>query len=111
MIVAERKPLKEIMGFIEGSRTVLIAGCGTCATVCLAGGEAEVKLVASALRIAYLKEEKEREVIEDCVTRQCEPEFVDPLVKRIRDSGVQAVLSLGCGGGVNLLAEKLDDIP
>jgi len=111
MIVAERKPLQEIMSFIERYRKVLIAGCGTCATVCLAGGEAEVSVVASALRIAYLKAEREREVLEDCVTRQCEPEFLDPLVERVREMGVQAVLSLGCGVGVNLLAEKLDDIP
>ena len=47
MIVAERKPLDEIKSFIENYNKILIVGCGTCATVCLAGGEAEVKVVAS----------------------------------------------------------------
>jgi hypothetical protein len=56
MIVAERKPLDEIEGFIEEFGRVLVVGCGGCATVCLAGGETEVKIVGSALRIAARKE-------------------------------------------------------
>jgi len=55
--------------------------------------------------------EKEREVLEDCVTRQCEPEFVDPLVQRVREEQVDAVVSLACGVGVNLLAERLETVP
>lgn len=111
MIVGERKPLSEIKGFIEDRQKILLVGCGTCATVCLAGGESEVALVASALRIAFLREEKEREVLEDCVTRQCEPEFVEPLVKRVLEEGVEAVVSLACGVGVNFLAERLETVP
>ena len=111
MIVGERKPLAEIRGCVENYRKILLVGCGTCATVCLAGGESEVALVASALRIAFLQEEMEREVLEDCVTRQCEPEFVEPLVERVREERVDAVLSLACGVGVNFLAEKLETVP
>jgi ferredoxin len=111
MIVGERKPFAQIKGFIENYNKILIAGCGSCATVCLAGGEAEVMTLASGLRIAFLREENEREILEDCVTRQCEPEFVGPLAERVRREGVEAVLSLACGVGVNLLAEKLEDIP
>jgi len=111
MIVGERKPFAQIKGFIEDYDKILIAGCGSCATVCLAGGETEVMTLASGLRIAFLREEKEREILEDCVTRQCEPEFVDPLVERVRKEGAEAVLSLACGVGVNLLAERLEDVP
>jgi ferredoxin len=111
VIVAERKPLSEIRGFIESYHRILIAGCGTCATVCLAGGEAEVKVVAAGLRIAFLRDEKEVEILEDCVTRQCEPEFIEPLEARVRDEGIEAVVSLGCGVGVNFLAQKLETIP
>ena len=111
MIVAERKPLSEIRGFVENYHRILIAGCGTCTTVCLAGGEAEVKLVASALRISFLRDEKEVEVLEDCVTRQCEPEFVEKIDQRVKDEGVEAVVSLGCGVGVNFLAQTLETTP
>jgi ferredoxin len=111
VIVAERKPLLEIRSFVEDCGRMLIAGCGTCATVCLAGGEAEVKAVASGLRISFLRDGKEVEILEDCVTRQCEPEFVAELEQRVKDEGVEAVVSLGCGVGVNSLAEVLETVP
>jgi len=111
VIVAERKPLSEIRSFVERYSRIMIAGCGTCTTVCLAGGEAEVKVVASALRISFLRDDREVEILEDCVTRQCEPEFVDVINKRVINEGVEAVVSLGCGVGVNCLSEKLETIP
>jgi len=48
MIVGEQKPLAEIMGSLGGARQVLAVGCGTCVTVCFAGGEKEVGILASA---------------------------------------------------------------
>jgi hypothetical protein len=50
MIVAERKPIEEIKGFLAGHKRILVLGCGTCVTVCLAGGEREVTTLASVLR-------------------------------------------------------------
>jgi ferredoxin len=111
MIVAERKPLGDIKQFISGFARVLVVGCGTCATVCLAGGETEVKTVASALRIAARREQRPQEVFEDCVTRQCEPEFVDAIVERVVRQEIDAVVSLACGAGVNCLAERVGDVP
>jgi len=111
MIVGERKPISEVKGFIEAYHKVLIVGCGTCATVCFAGGESQVKVLASALRIAFLREGQQKEILEDCVTRQCEPEFVEPLIQRVNVENIDAVLSLACGVGVNFLAERLGDVP
>jgi ferredoxin len=110
MIVAERKPLSEIKSFLEHYKKILVVGCGTCTTVCLAGGEKEVGVVATGLRIAFLKEDREVEIIEDCITRQCEPEFAESIVKKVQDESIEAVLSLGCGVGVNYLSEKLDSV-
>jgi hypothetical protein len=111
MIVAERKPLDEIERFIEEFQHVLIVGCGGCATVCLAGGEAEVGIVGSALRIAARNAGRRQDIVEDCVTRQCEPEFVAEALERVEREGCDAVLSLACGVGVNFLAERLGDVP
>ncbi len=52
MIVAERKPIEEIKGFLAGHKRILVLGCGTCVTVCLAGGEREVTTLASVLRLS-----------------------------------------------------------
>jgi hypothetical protein len=51
MIIGEQKPLSEIMGLLGDAGKVLVAGCGTCETVCFAGGEKEVGILASALRM------------------------------------------------------------
>ena len=52
MIVAERKKIDEILNIVKEHKDILVLGCGTCVTVCLSGGEREVSIISSALRIA-----------------------------------------------------------
>ena len=108
MIVAEQKPLEEIKGMIAGCKKILIVGCGTCTTVCFAGGEKEVGILASALRMARGIEGDPIETVERTVQRQCEPEYVDELQEIIEK--FDAVLSLGCGAGVQMLAERFPQV-
>jgi len=111
MIISETKPIGEILDFVRDYKKILIVGCGGCATVCFAGGESEVKTVANLLRIAFLKQSRAVEIIEDCALRQCEYEFADKIVEKAKAEGVDAILSLACGVGVNFLATKLGPIP
>ena len=75
MIVAEQKPLEEIKGMIADAEKVLVLGCGTCVTVCFAGGEKEVSILASQLRMATRLDGQEKEIRELTVQRQCEYEY------------------------------------
>ena len=52
MIVASPKSVAQIKTVLDGHAKVLFAGCGTCVTVCLAGGEREVGIAAYAVRMA-----------------------------------------------------------
>ncbi len=109
MIIAERKPIEEILSMVADSGRVLLAGCATCVADCMAGGEREVGILASALRIALKKEGKETEISEITVERQCEREFIE----RIRDLVEKAdvVVSTACGIGVQAMAERYHDKP
>jgi ferredoxin len=104
MIIAEQKPLDAIKGMVNGYQKVLVVGCGTCVTVCLAGGEKEVGILASALRMATKLDGNGVSFDEVTVQRQCEWEYIDPLADRLED--YDAILSLGCGIGVQTLAER-----
>ena len=51
MIIAEQKPFQTIMKNLAGYDRVLILGCGTCVTVCMAGGEKEVGILSEQIRL------------------------------------------------------------
>jgi len=108
LIVAEQKPLDEIMQMIAPYERVLILGCGTCMTVCDAGGEREVSFLYNALRLAQAKSGNETHTFSEyTIKRQCDPEFMDMLADKVGD--VDAILSLGCGIGVQAIAERFPD--
>jgi len=109
MIIGERKSLEEIRKMIGGYKKVLVAGCGTCVTVCFAGGEKEVATLSSALRMAAKKEGHGLEISETTIERQCDMEFIEELREKVGQ--VEAVLSMGCGAGVQTIAETFSEIP
>jgi ferredoxin len=105
MIVADRKKIPEIRDMVKDHNRVLVVGCGTCVTVCLAGGERETGIIGSALRMSLKLAGRESVVVHECtIERQCEDAFIDVLSQRVGD--YDAVLSLGCGAGVQALAER-----
>jgi ferredoxin len=103
MITAERKPLSEIKEMIAPYSKILVVGCGTCVAECASGGEKEVGLLASALRMDAEMAGKHIETKEVTLDRQCVYEFIDQLTDLIDQ--YEVVLSLGCGAGVQAVAE------
>ncbi|MEW6333569.1 MAG: methylenetetrahydrofolate reductase C-terminal domain-containing protein [Thermodesulfobacteriota bacterium] len=109
MIKAEQKPIEEILEYLAPHDHILLSGCGACVTVCHAGGEKEVALLASALRMARQSAGRPLEILEVTPARQCEPEFAQELTDTI--GRVQAVLSLSCGVGVQTLTRHFPVTP
>ena len=103
MVIGERKPFDEIMKMIEGHNKIMVLGCGGCVTVCLTGGEDEVRVLSSQLRMARDKNGKPLEIIEKTIERQCDPEYIEGVQALLPE--VDAVLSMACGAGVNFMAE------
>jgi ferredoxin len=104
MIVGERKPLEEIIASIEDAQNVLVAGCGTCVAVCMAGGEKEVQMLAQELRMAFKLRDKEVRISEATAQRQCDVEYLETIKKDVE--GKDLVVSLACGIGVQHMAER-----
>jgi ferredoxin len=109
MVKAKPKPIGEIIDVIKDFDKILVAGCDGCVTVCEAGGLKEVQVLASSLRLYFTKERKRMEIDETSLTRQCEREYLEPLLEKI--DHYDAVVSLACGVGVQFMAELYRNKP
>jgi ferredoxin len=103
MITAVQKPFAEIAAMVQGYKKLLVLGCGTCVTVCMAGGEKEAGILASTLRLANREKGLRMDIAEATIERQCDREFFDAVHNQVEDS--DAVLSLACGVGVQFASE------
>ena len=109
MIVAKRKPFKEINNMLKDYKKVLNVGCGTCVAVCLAGGEKEVDVLNAELDMARILEDNPIELGARTVERQCDREYLAELDDVVKD--FDAILSMACGVGIQFLAERFPNIP
>lgn len=108
MIVADRKPLDEILNSVKGYKRIMLMGCGSCVTVCFSGGAKAVGLLASQIKMARKKQGQDIEIIECVPERQCEYEFIDGFKEELKS--VDAVLSTACGVGVQTMSERYPDM-
>jgi ferredoxin len=102
MIVAERKPLAEILDMVKDCTKILVLACRGCVTVCSAGGEREAEILASLIRLGMKKNGRNCEVIEGSLVRQCDREYVDGIDQW--QGQYDAIVSTACGVGVNFIA-------
>lgn len=90
-------------------KRILALGCGSCVAECAAGGEKETAMLASALRMAAKMNGEDVEISEKTIDRQCVKEFVIQLDDVIDQ--YDAILSLGCGAGVQAIADMYPEVP
>ncbi|MFH1113440.1 MAG: methylenetetrahydrofolate reductase C-terminal domain-containing protein [Pseudomonadota bacterium] len=109
MIVAKPKEFTEIRDMVRGYSKVLVAGCGTCVAVCLAGGEKEAGILAARLQLAAGQEGGEFQASAATVERQCDREFLRLFRDHVEEA--DAVVSLACGAGIQFLAQMYPDTP
>jgi ferredoxin len=103
MIIAEQKPFEEVKSLVGEAQKILVVGCGTCVTVCFAGGAREAAILAASLRMASKLDGDPKDVTDVTVQRQCEWEYLDTIAEQVNEADL--ILSLGCGIGVQAIAE------
>ncbi len=109
MIVADKKPIEEVIESIKNHQKILVLGCNECVTVCEAGGKKEVGILASALRMYFLNQGNEKKIDERTLERQCDHEYLEEIRNDI--DKYDAILSIACGVGVQFTAEKYLSMP
>lgn len=109
MIVGEHKPIEEVIELVKEYKNVLVVGCQTCVAVSLTGGDRAARTLTEALSNAF-KNSKNLHIFENSMLeRQCERDWIEPFFDL--PEGVDAILSLACGAGVQTMADAFPGIP
>lgn len=109
MIVGEHKPIEEIIESVKEYTNVLVLGCQTCVAVSLTGGDRAARLLTKALTHAFQKYKNLHVFENSTLERQCEKDWIKPFFDL--PEGVEAILSLACGAGVQTMADVFEGIP
>jgi len=109
MIVGDLKEISEIASSIAGYSKVLVLGCGGCVTVCRSGGDAEAHDLSRRLSHPEHYKGLPPELTVGTIERQCETDLIQSFL-RIPE-GTDAILSLACGAGVQIVADAFEPLP
>ena len=110
MIVVRMRPFQEIISMLEKYQRILIVGCDGCSGVYEVGGIKQAEILKQRLEWTIQAKKSEKVHVETIsVPRQCDNEII---VKWLHDlTDFEAILSLGCGVGVQTIADVYEDKP
>ena len=108
MIVTEEKRLEKILGFLSPHKNILVVGCDGCTQP--PRGLREAKTYAMLIEMGGKLQNKEFRCKPTTVAKQCDNHgCATTLTPQIE--GIDAILSLACGAGVQTLVKVFSDIP
>lgn len=108
MVISDKKPIQEILGFLEGSEKVVLVGCNQCAATCKTGGEPELQAMKEELE-ANGKTVLGCKVIDPCCNLlQCKKDLKS-VKEELREA--DAILSLACGDGTQTIVKNTKSMP
>jgi len=108
MIVTTQKPLDEVLDYISPYSNILIVGCDGCTQP--PRGLREAKTLSQLLELGGKLRNKDFTFKEITHPKQCDSYLAASILKPQMD-GVEAVLSLACGIGVQTLAQIFPELP
>ena len=110
MVVSEKKPIEELLGYLKGAKKVVLVGCGDCASACKTGGEPEIAEMKETLAANGI--EVTGSVI---IPTACNLLLGKKELKAVKDAlkEADAVVSMACGDGTQTIMKnvKKQNIP
>ncbi len=108
MIISEKKPMEEVLGFLKNDQKVILVGCSQCASTCKSGGEEEV---------VQMKEELEAEgknvlgyvMLDPACNLLKTKKDLKTLKEELKEA--DAILSLACGDGTQTIVKNVKKLP
>ena len=108
MIVTTQKPLDEVLDYISPYSNILVVGCDGCTQP--PRGLREAKTLSQLLELGGKLRKKDFTFKATTVAKQCDSYIAASILKPQMD-GVEAVVSLACGIGVQTLAQLFPELP
>ena len=106
MIITQKKPIEEVMAMVGDAKTVAILGCGSCATACQTGGEAQVNELKAALEAAG------KTVVGTAIADYCCMALgVKGKLRPMIAANPDCLICMSCGDGVQCAAKNAGSIP
>ena len=104
MVVSDRKPMSEILGFLKNANKIILVGCNECAAACKTGGEPELQEMKALLE-AEGKEVLGYLLPDTACNLLLGKKELKSLKNELKDAG--AILSLACGDGTQTIAKNV----
>jgi hypothetical protein len=108
VIVTAQKPLDEILDFLSPYDSILIAGCDGCTQP--PRGLREAKTLAQLLELGGKLRDKKFDLRVTTLPKQCDS-YLTLTMLQTQIQGIEAILSLACGLGVQTITQVLPDCP
>lgn len=108
MIVVKLKPVDEVLGFLKSHRRILVAGCDGCTTP--PRGLREAQMYANLLEMAGRLQGLTFSVRTTTVPKTCDKHIAYSTLAYLLEDA-DAILSMACGIGVQVLNEVFPQIP
>ena len=108
MIISEKKPMEEVLGFLKNAEKVVLVGCNQCAATCKSGGEEEVVKMKEDLE-AEGKKVLGYAILDPACNLLKSKKDLKALKEELKEA--DAVLSLACGDGTQTIVKNLKKTP
>lgn len=102
MIITKLKDQKTILGYLKEDKSIFIAGCAQCSTVCKTGGEEEV------LEMKRLLEKHKKKVTGTCIVDvPCHLVKTKKMFQQHKNeiNNADAILAMTCGDGTQTIVD------